>query len=251
VRFDNKVAIVTASAGAGIGQAAVRAFAKEGAHVVVSDLKKERVDKIIEDLAASSSPKALGIACDVTSQQQVEDMVKQVLQEFGTIDILVNNAGIEVPKLITETTNEEWELINNVILRGTFYCTRTVLPTMMKAKKGRIINMSSVSALTHDGPGSVAYSAAKAGIIGFTKALARDVGQYNITVNAIAPGSIPNPYLNRVSPPGFFEALLKKNVVGRLGDPEDIANAILFLASEESSYMTGSTLCISGGSYMY
>ena len=251
MRFANKVAIVTASAGAGIGQATAHAFAGEGANVVVSDLNQDRLTKIVNEMNSRYEGKIIGIACDVTNPQQVADMVKEVTKEFDSIDILVNNAGIDVFKPAVEMTDEEWDLIINVNLRGTFNCSRAVLPVMMKAKKGRVINLSSASGLTHTTPASAAYSAAKAGIIGFTKGLAREVADYNITVNAIAPGPTPNPFLSRISPPGFWENLVKGVPLGRLGAPDDIANSILFLASDDASYITGSTLCVSGGSYMH
>jgi 3-oxoacyl-[acyl-carrier protein] reductase len=251
VRFANKVAIVTASAGAGIGQATAHAFAREGANVVVSDLNKDRLAKIVTEMNSEYKSKILGIACDVTNPQQVEDMVKEIVKEFDSIDILVNNAGIDISKPLVEMTDEEWDLIINVNLRGTFNCSRAVLPIMMKAKKGRVINLSSASGLTHTTPSSAVYSAAKAGIVGLTKGLARDVADYNITVNAIAPGPTLNPFLSRISPPGFWDNLAKGVPLGRLGAPEDIANSILFLASDDASYITGSTLCVSGGSHMH
>ena len=249
--LSGRVAIVTASAGAGIGQATVRALAKEGANVVVTDHHAGRTTSVAEDIRSTLGVKALGIPCDVTDRQQVESMVAKTLEEFSRIDILVNNAGIDHMGPVVDMTDESWELIININLRGTFYCTRAVLPAMIKQDSGRIINLASVAGWLHTAPDSAAYAATKAGIMGFTKMLAHEVAEHSITANAIAPGFILNPYIAKVSPPEFLEGFKKQVPLGRLGNPEDIANAIVFLATDEASYITGATLCVSGGWYMY
>jgi len=251
MRFAGKVAIVTAAAGAGIGQATVRAFAAEGADVVVADHHVGRTASVAADIQSSLGAKALGIPCDVSDRQQVESMIKKTLEEFGRIDILVNNVGIDSFEPVLDMKDETWELIINVNLRGTFYCCRAVLPTMIGQRSGRIINLASVAGLMHTAPDSAAYSAAKAGVMGFTRVLAREVAEHNITVNSIAPGFILNPYIARISPPEFLEDFRKRVPLGRLGEPQDIANAILFLASDDACYITGQTICVSGGWYMH
>lgn len=252
MRFTGKVAIVTAAAGAGIGQATVRALAKEGANVVVSDGHARRPFSVAEDIRSSLGVKALGVQCDVTNRQQVDDMVKLALDEFGRIDILVNNAGFTRSMPAWEMSDEVWDEVININLKGTFYCCRAVLPTMIKQQSGRIINTSSVT-VWMGGEEGVHYCAAKAGILGFTRRLAREVAPYHITVNALAPGFIWNPMLEKTPgiPPGYADEIKKQIPVGRMGRPEDIANMTAFLASEEASYMTGQTVCVSGGWFMY
>jgi 3-oxoacyl-[acyl-carrier protein] reductase len=252
MRLANKVAIVTAAAGAGIGQATARALAREGVHVIVSDAHARRPFAVAEEIASSSGVKAVGIQCDVSNRVQVENMIELALKEFGRIDILVNNAGTTHNVPVVEMTDEVWELVINVNLKGTFYCSRAVLPTMIQQRSGRIINLSSAAAWMGSDEGAH-YCAAKAGIMGFTRRLAKEVAPYNITVNAIAPGFIWNEFLAKTPglPPGYFDEIRKQIPLGRDGRPEDVANAIVFLSSEEASYITGQTLCISGGWYMH
>lgn len=251
MRFAGKVAIVTAAAGAGIGQATARAFAAEGAAVVVADHHAGRTARAAEDITSSLGAKALGIACDVTDRGQVERMVQQTLDELGRIDILVNNAGYDSFQPLLDMTDETWDQIMDVNVKGTFLCCQAALPAMMRQKWGRIINLSSVAGMMHTAPDSAAYSASKAAIMGLTRVLAREVGGHGITVNAVAPGFILNPYFERMTTPELLEEYRQKMVVGRLGNPQDIANAILFLAAEEADYVTGSTLTVSGGWHMY
>ena len=249
-RLDNKVAIVTAAAGAGIGQVTVRTLAREGANVVVSDAHAKRFFDVAEDISKTYGVKTLGIQCDVTSREQVEDMVKKALDQFGRIDILVNNAGIDRPEPVWEMSDETWDLVINVNLRGAFYCCRAVLPIMIKQGSGKIVNLSSVVALAGGKEDGAAYIAAKAGVQGLTKAIAHQVAEYNINVNAIAPGLAMNPFLLKVRPPEFFDEIRKQFLIRRDGTPEDMANAILFLVSDESSYITGETINVNGGWYL-
>jgi len=251
MRFTDKVAIVTASAGAGIGQATARAFGKEGAGVVLADLSDKRLAVAAEDFRSSVSPKVLPVLCDVTDGQQVENMVSQTLSEFGRIDILVNNAGIDFRGSVVDMTDEAWEQIINVSLRGTFYCCRAVLPQMIKQGYGKIVNLSSISAWQHTAQDSAAYGACKAGILGFTKLLAREVAGKGINVNAVAPGFTANAYSLGIRSPEALEMYKKVTPLGRYGKPEEQASAILFLASDEAEFIVGATLCVSGGWYMH
>lgn len=248
--LENKVAIVTASAGAGIGQACLRRLAEEGAAVVVSDAHERRTQEMGEALRKEGY-RVLPLPCDVTSRQQVEEMVRRTLEEFGRIDILVNNAGINKLSLLHEMDDETWDLVMNVNLKGAFYCSRAVLPTMIKQKYGKIVNLSSIVAWVSSEEGEVPYITAKAGIIGFTRGLAREVVKHGININCIMPGLIPNPFIRRIYPEEAMRKMESHIPMGKGGEPEDIANAVRFLVSEESRYITGCALAVTGGWLMY
>jgi len=245
MRLEGRVAIVTAAAGAGIGQATVRLLAKEGASVVVSDTHQRRTMEVAEALR-SEGLRALGIPCDVTSREQVENMVRKTLDELGRIDFLVNNAGINRPGPVHETSDEDWDLVIDTNLKGTFYCTRAILPTMIQQNYGRMVNISSIAGWATANQNEAAYCAAKAGIMAFTRCVALETAKYNITVNAIAPGQIERDR-GRITSPEHLEQLLQAIPLRRLGKPEDIAYAALFLASDKAGYITGATLDVNGG----
>ena len=248
MRFKEKVVIITGAAGAGIGQASARAFAKEGAKVVVGDANGKRALKIAEDITSSSGAETLGIGCDVSDKQQVQNMVKETLDKFGKVDILVNNAARQRSVYIEEMPDEIWEETIKICLYGTFYCSRAVLPTMIKQGYGRIINFASVVALTGTVDGDTHYAAAKAGIVAFTKGLSREVAKHSITVNCVCPGFIWNEFLAKIGyPQDYFDEMMKKIPMGRSGKPEEAAALVLFLASDEASYLTGDTITVSGG----
>lgn len=249
MRFAEKVAIVTGAAGVGIGQATAKAFAREGASVVVSDAHVKRPFDVAQEISSSLGVKALGVQCDVSNQGQVEAMIKQTLNEFGRIDVLVNNAGIDRYSSVVDMTDETWDLIINVNLKGAFYCTRAVLPTMIKQKGGRIVNLTSPVAWW-GGENDAAYCAAKAGVAALTKSVAKEVARYNILVNAIAP-SAWNPFLARNVPEEVLKKSESETPLGRLGRPEEIARVIVFLASEDAGFMTGDTLSVTGGYFMH
>jgi len=252
MKLAGKVAIVTAAAGAGIGQAVARALGREGADVVVSSRRTHhRLFEAAENIKTDFGVKTIAIQCDVSDREQVENMVRRSLDEFGRIDILVNNAGVEIVQPVADMTDEAWDQTIKVNLSGTFYCCRAVLPTMLQQKSGRIVNISSVSAWACV-YSSAAYCAAKAGVLAFTKVLANEMSGRNITVNAVAPGLIWNPYLARI--PGLdvsFEKVVESTPVRRKGIPEDVANAVLFLVSDDASFVTGETINVSGGAVMH
>lgn len=246
MKLEGKVAIVTASAGAGIGQATLRALAREGASVVVTDAHERRTGEVAEALK-SEGCKAIGIVCDVTNREHVDNLAKRTLSEFGRIDILVNNAGINRLQPTHEMTDENWDLVIDTNLKGTFYCTRAVLPTMLEQNYGRIVNISSIAGWSGSNQGEAPYCAAKAGIMAFTRCVALETAKYDITVNAIAPGFVPNPFLLKIYPQEALQAIERAIPKGRGATAQEIANAILFLVSEEGSYITGETIAVSGG----
>ncbi|MHA1301528.1 MAG: SDR family NAD(P)-dependent oxidoreductase, partial [Candidatus Helarchaeota archaeon] len=191
----------------------------------------------------------LGIKCDVTSSDDIKKMANQTLNKFGRIDILVNNAGRNIVAPVDEMTDVQWDLVIKVNLTGTFLCSKAVVPTMIKQKWGRIISLASYVGFAGSAYGEAQYVATKAGIMGFTKALARELAPYNINVNAIAPGVIPNPFLIKVYGSQIDE-MISDVPMRRGGKPEEIAGVAVFLASDLSSYVTGETILVTGGKYM-
>jgi len=250
MRLKDQVAIITGAAGAGIGQATARRFAQEGAYVVISDTHPRRTDEVAQAIASEYGVKTLGVLCDVLFREQVEALVQRTVDTFGRVDILVNNAGRNILSSVAEMTDEQWDTVINVCLRGTFYCSRAVLKSMMAQKRGNIVSLSSVAGLRPSDK-QAHYSAAKAGILGFTRTLALEVAPYNIRVNAIAPGLIYNDFLRRIYPDSLFDNAAKQTPLGRMGQPSDIANAICYLVSDEASYVTGQTISINGGTLMF
>jgi 3-oxoacyl-[acyl-carrier protein] reductase len=246
--LDSRVALVTAAAGVGIGRAVATRFLEEGAEVVVTDAHPRRTLEVAADLSKQFKRDVPGIVVDVTQRSQVEDVVAKTIAKFGRIDILFNNAGINRLEPIWECRDETWDLVMNVCLRGTFWTMRAVLPHMIKQGKGAIVNMASAAGWIAAGDGEAPYSAAKAGVMGLTRAASAELAGKGIRVNAIAPSVIYNEFLERIYPPGMFEAAKKRNPMGRLGEPRDVANLALFLASDLSSYITGEVISISGGS---
>lgn len=246
MRFSEQVAIVTAAAGAGIGQATARALAAEGASVVVSDQHARRTAEVAAAIAAERHVPTLGVVCDVTNRAQIDEMVKMTLDRFGRIDMLVNNAGFDLFQPLAEMDAATIDRVVSICLMGTIFATKAVLPAMMKQKRGRIVNLSSISAYTPDAGDSAAYCAAKAGVAAFTRTFAREVGQYGIRVNAVAPGVTPNPFFEKQMPPEIMAEMARKMPLGLI-KPENIAKAILFLLSEDSASTSGATLNVTGG----
>jgi 3-oxoacyl-[acyl-carrier protein] reductase len=247
--LNGKTAIVTGAAGAGIGQATARAFAREGVNVVVSDAHPKRPFTVADEIKSSFGVETLGVQCDVSNEANVIEMVDKVLQHFGRIDILFNNAGTNRVSRVWEMPSHDWHFIINVNLTGIFYCTKAVLPAMMKQKKGVIINMSSIAARLCSPDDGCAYCVAKAGIEAFTKELAQELGQYNIRVNAVAPSLIWNPFTIRW--PGYrqeyFDEIRQQIPLGKFGEPRDVAELVVFLASDQARYISGAVLDVTGG----
>lgn len=245
LNLQGRVALVTGS-GSGIGRDTVFKLAEEGCKIVVSDINAAGAQETAEELRKLGHD-AIAVACDVTSEEEVAHLVAQA-QQLGGIDILVNNAGIVKDGYLTKMTEQSWDSVVDIILKGAFLCSRAVLPQMMEKKWGRIINISSRSIFGN--PGQTNYSAGKAGLVGFTRALAQEQGRYGVTVNAIAPGFIMTPGMcNLPHFPKLQEAAIAKVPVGFLGEPRDISNAVAFLASDVARYISGTTLFVTGGRY--
>ncbi|SFU58057.1 elongation factor P 5-aminopentanone reductase [Alicyclobacillus macrosporangiidus] len=238
-----QLAIVT-GASRGIGRSIALALGRAGAHVVVNyRSSREAAEQVVEEIRANGS-RSYAVQADVTDPAQVEALMTAATG-FGIPRILVNNAGIASARLLLDTTLEEWEQLIKSNLTAPFLCTKAVLPHMLRARYGRIINISSIWGIT-GGSYEVAYSATKGGILAFTKALAKELAPSGITVNAVAPGAIETDMLNRLSAEDR-QALAGETPVGRLGRPEDVAHAVLFLASPAASYMTGQVISPNGG----
>ena len=252
-KLSGKIALVTAAGGAGMGQAIARRFIQEGARVVVTDSHERRIKEVASELSSEIDDEVLGLKLDVRSQDDVNSCVEQTLATHGTIDILYNNAGINKISPVWELSDEDWTLILDVCLTGTFRLTRAVLPSMIKQKSGAIINVSSIAGWRSDptSGGQSAYAAAKAGVMGLTRSTAAEVGEHGIRANAIAPGLIYNQFLERIYDKSWFEMQEQQNLVGRIGQSDDVASLAVFLASDDSSFITGEVMCISGGRYMH
>ena len=246
MELKGKVALVTGGA-QGIGRAVALLLARNGADVAVSDIRLEKAEETAKEIEALGRG-AMATRADVAKSDDVEHLVEAILGRFGQIDILVNNAGIAKDKLILRMTEEDWDAVLDVNLKGTFHCTKAVIRHMSKQRKGKIVNIASVVGEMGNA-GQANYSASKAGVIGFTKTIAREFAQRGINVNAIAPGYIETPMTDAL-PEKAKEDLKRLIPMERLGQPEDVAAAVLFLVSEASSYITGQVLNVNGGIYM-
>ena len=246
MELKEKVALVTGAA-QGIGKAVALMLARHGADVIVADVNLEKAAETAREVEAAGRG-AMAVKVDVTRLSDVEQMVESALGRFGKIDILINNAGIARDKLILRMTEEDWDAVLDVNLKGTFNCTKAVVKHMSKQRSGKIVNIASVVGEMGNA-GQANYSASKAGVIGLTKTIAREFAQRGINVNAIAPGYIQTP-MTDVLPDKAKEELKRMIPMERLGQPEDVAHAVLFLVSEASSYITGQILKVNGGIYM-
>ena len=246
--LNGKVAVIT-GARKGMGRSHALTLAKAGVKVVVADISLEDCQKVVEEIKKNGG-EALAIKCDVSQKSEVDEMVKKAIEKFGKIDILVNNAGICQFKPFLELTEEDWDKTLDINLKGYFLCAQATAKEMVKQKSGVIINIASV-AMGQQGvgmPNIVHYCASKGGIAGMTEALAVELAPYNIRVNAISPGMIETSMISSVKQdPKMMEAMLARVPMRRVGRSEEVSNLVLFLASDDSSYMTGSTVVIDGG----
>ena len=238
-----KVAIVTGSA-RGIGQAIAHALADRGADVVITDVLEDEARATSAEIIARGR-RSLAIRCDVANRQEVENLVHQTATELGRLDILVNNAGITRDALLVRMTDEQWDRVLDINLKGTFLACQAAAKLMMKARSGKIVNIASVVGITGN-PGQANYSASKAGVIALTKTIARELGSRNITVNAVAPGFIETE-MTRQLPEAARKAFLDNIPANRPGLPEDVANAVCFLCSPSADYITGHCITVDGG----
>lgn len=241
-----KVALVT-GAGQGIGKAISLMFAKEGAAVAVADIKEENAREAVKEIE-SLGGRAIALKVDVSSSSDAEKMVEDAVTGLSGLHILVNNAGITRDKLLLRMSEEDWDVVLRVNLKGAFNATKAAVRVMSKNRYGRIVNIASIVGLTGN-PGQANYSASKAGLIAFTKTVAREFAGRGITCNAVAPGFIDTP-MTQVLPDNAKEALIARIPLERLGTPEDVAEGVIFLASDRATYITGHVLNINGGMFM-
>ncbi|TAM36190.1 3-oxoacyl-[acyl-carrier-protein] reductase, partial [bacterium] len=239
-------ALITGGA-RGIGQAIAMAFAKEGADIAVADVNLETAQKTASEIELLGR-KALALEMDVTSYEKVEEGINKILDKMGKVDILVNNAGITKDNLLLRMSQSEWDAVINVNLKGTFNCIKAVSRPMVKQRSGRIISIASIIGLMGN-PGQANYAASKAGIIALTKTVAKELASRNINANAIAPGFIQTEMTAKL-PEDIKKKMLEAIPLAKLGEPGDVANLCVFLASDESSYITGQTITIDGGMVM-
>ena len=247
MRLKDKVAIITGGA-QGIGYSIASLMAKEGARIVVADVQEESVKKAADTLHQEFNVETLALKVDITQGADCDAMVKSTLDKFQRIDILVNNAGITKDNLVMRMSDDEWDKVIAVNLKGAFLCTRAVCRPMMKQRSGRIINICSIVGLMGNA-GQANYSASKGGLIAMSKTCAREFASRNILVNAIAPGFIKTRMTEALSEEQK-QKLSSLIPLERLGEAEDVAKAALFLASEDSSYITGQVISVNGGMYM-
>ena len=244
MNLEGQTALIT-GAGRGIGKTIALKLAESGANIVLADMSPEVAEMRV--VVESLGRKCLTFEADVTDLEAIETMVKKIIEELGSIHILINNAGITQDNLFMRMKPEQWSKVIDVNLNGVFNVTKAVIRPMVKQRTGKIINISSVVGFSGN-PGQVNYSSTKSALVGFTKSLAREVGARGVTVNAVAPGFI-NTAMTQALNESQQEAILQQIPLGRMGDANDIANAVAFLASEEASYITGTILHVNGGMY--
>lgn len=243
MRLENKVAIIT-GAGSGIGRETALLFAKEGAKVVVADVNEKGGEETVAEIKKNGGDGFFN-KLSVTNREQLKDLVKDCLGKYGRIDVLVNNAAIIQDALVSKMTEEQWEGVVNVNLKGAFNCIQAVVEVMINQGNGVIINAASIVGLFGN-IGQVNYAATKAGLIGMTKSLAKELGRKGVRVNAVAPGFIMTPMTSKV-PEKILEIMREKTPLCRLGEAKDVAYAYLYLASDEAKFVNGAVLCVDGG----
>jgi len=243
-----KVAIVT-GAGQGMGKAVAKRLAAAGASIVVDDLNIDAAKRTALAIE-SNDGNAIAIAADASSRKDVKRIVEGALDTYGTVDILINNAGVLRPTSVIDIEEDEWDMVINVNLKGTYLCSREVLPAMRKANWGRIINFSSTAGKNVSTVGGAHYTAAKAGVLGFTRHLAKEEARHGITVNAVCPGLIDTEMIRSTIDASRTKAYADGFPIARLGEPSEVAELVAFLASNKASYITGASLDINGGDLM-
>lgn len=246
MNVQDRVALITGS-GSGMGEASIKRFARNGAKVVVNDIDQTKVDRVVSEIREEGG-EAIGFVADITKKEQVDEMVGKIVEAFGRIDILVNNAGVGGNGSIRKMTEEYWDFVYNINLKGVFLCSQAVVEQMIKQQYGRIINISSRAWLGWFGQSS--YAATKGGVVSFTRSLAIELGKHKITVNCIAPGLIETPLLMS-APQERRDRLMKAQPTGKIGKPEDVAWSVHFLASEQSRFITGQVLYVCGGKSVF
>jgi 3-oxoacyl-[acyl-carrier protein] reductase len=246
----DKVALVT-GASSGLGRATAVALAASGARVAINFHRNQTGAEDAQREITTAGGRTIVIQADVTRASEVESLVEQTVAEFGPVDILVNNAGSLVERLrILELTEERWDEVIDLNLKSAFLCCRAVAASMMERKTGAIINVSSIAGRTGGALGSIHYSAAKGGLITFTKGLAKELGPYGVRVNAVSPGVIDTPYHEQFSSPEVMKTYASQIPLGRVGTPSEVGKVICFLASDAASYLMGETIEINGGMFM-
>ena len=241
--FSGKVVIVTGSA-RGIGKSIAQRFSEAGAKVVISDLDQDAVSAVASEMPGE----AVGIKANVTDAADVDSLIKQAVEKYGRVDVVVNNAGITRDTLMIRMDEKDWDMVLDINLKGSFLVTKSAAKVMMKQRSGRIVNVSSVVGLFGNA-GQTNYSASKAGLIGLTKSAAKELGARGVTVNAVAPGFIETEMTSALSE-AAREAFLERTVIKRAGSPDDVASAVMFLASDDAAYITGHVIAVDGGMAM-
>lgn len=249
-RFEGRTAVITGGA-RGIGYATAALFAKQGARVAVCDLDGAAVERAAGEIATASGGEVVGLACDVSDAAVVEDAMRRIADRLQSLDILINNAGVTRDNLVHKLSEDDWDAVMGVHLRGAFLCSRAAQRLMVPQRWGKIVNLSSTSALGNRG--QLNYSTAKAGLQGFTRTLALELGRFNINVNAVAPGFIDTEMTRATAArlghdPEDYKAQRAQAIpLGRVGEPRDVANVIAFLCSEEASFVSGQVIYVAGG----
>jgi|SRR5579862_4264541 len=247
-RFDGKVVLVTGS-GRGIGLEIAKSFVREGAIIALNDIDRYQLDAALKEVSRES-PASISCLCDISKKEEVATMVDTVVSKLGRIDVLVNNAGIGTPSSFLDIEEEEWDRVMGINLKGTFLVTQLVVGQMVRQRYGRIVMVSSLSGKMGGVATGIHYSISKGGLMVMARQVAREFGSHNITANAVAPSFVDTDLLRDLKLETKKEELAKLNVIQRLASTSDVANAVLFLASEPSSFITGETLNVNGGRYM-